>query len=138
MSTPRIGATTFREDDVKDPELLRRALNAFGKEMYEQLMELRASPRVTILDPVTFRTGGSLAIGTAPFPLRLRAPPAVKGAWIVGLEAATSGNASTNAAMAWCRPLGDSADAAANLEVVFITGLATSTEYVLRLAVAHG
>jgi len=134
---PRVALTQFRADDVADPVRLHRALNDFARGVYEESMALRAGGLVSVLDDVRFRTGGTVGVGLAPFPIRLRAPDGVRGAWVV-MVTLGDGSAVNASPVAWVRPLNDASGTDGNLELTYLAGVTTGTEYVLRLAVLHG
>lgn len=135
----RRAVTRFNSGDMDDQERLFRSLNEFSLDISRQLAELQGLARVAVLDDVLFETGATVAVNTAPFPLRVQTPFAVAGAWIVLCEDVKTGEAGiTGSAYGLVgRPVSGGADSdnANALEIQFITGLAKNTQYRARVAV---
>lgn len=129
---------SFKTPDAETPEAVARSLNRLSQALSERLAAVEGLGRSAVLDDILIETGGSLAVGTAPFPLRVQTPFSVAGAWVVLCECTSLGEAgvSTSGVTAWVRPVSGGPDGAGNaMEIQFISGLTTSRKYRLRLAV---
>lgn len=129
---------TFKRDSAQTPETLALALDELRSVVSERLVALEGLGRVAVLDDINFEVGGTLAVGTAPFPMRVQTPFSVAGAWVVLCEATSLGESgvSTTGVSAWVRPVSGGIQGEGNaLEIQFISGLTINRKYRVRLAV---
>lgn len=133
--TVRREVTTFRRDAVADAGRLTEALNAFSQAVSARLAAVEGLGRIAVLDEIEFRTGASVGVNIAPFPMQVQTPFSVAGAWIAMLDASDAA-LGLAAVVPWVRPVSGGPDGEASaLEIVNVTGLAVNTTYRLRLAV---
>ena len=126
----------FKAADVK-PEALVDSLNAFRDLVEGRLADLEMGRRVAVLDAFVLEVGGTLAVGTAPFPVRVQTPFSVAGAWVVLVDPlGGESQVSTSGVTCWVRPVSGGVDGTGNaMEVQFISGLTINRKYRIRLAV---
>ena len=128
----------FKRDAATTPEALALALDELRAAVSERLSALEVFGRMAVLDDLNFEAGGTLAVGTAPFPMRVQTPFSVAGAWVVLCESTANGEAgvSTTGVTAWVRPVSGGLRGEGNaLEIQFISGLTINRKYRVRLAV---
>ncbi len=133
----------LQADDVKEPERLRRCLNDILLGFALRLEALEAVRGLTLME-VQFETGAVVTVGTAPFTadgagVRCACPFTPTGLVLLGLERtmpAGQGVSTSANDVKWHFAAGPKASEGA-LHIDFVTGLAVSSRYVLRMGVTR-
>ena len=134
MLIARRATSRFDGDDIGDEQRLLRSLNEFALDTGKRLAALESQPRTAVLDDVYLETGAALAVGTAPFPLRVQTPFSVSGLILLGIESML-GEAGilTTAVGIVGRPLTGGDVEGPGYEILYVAGLTASQKYKLRL-----
>lgn len=123
--------TLFGKGETKGADRLNRPLNDFAQDVR---LRLEALERVRVEEVrAEFTTGAVLAVGTAPFPLRVRTPKAFTPRGVVVWRLERDDGTVESAAIGtpqW-RPTEDA------IEVQYIAGLTASKKYRLTLGVFY-
>lgn len=130
MTTPR---TNLNSESFRSLEALSRPLNDVLLDYGIRLSKLEAQADYVV--DVKVKVGASLAVGTAPFPLRVATPQGFtpKGVKVVRVRNDSSTTVGTTAVFAWALPANGG-----GIELQFVTGLSVSTEYTLTLEISRG
>lgn len=130
--------TSFHGQDATDAASLIRALNEFSASISRRMAELEAGARVAVLEPLEITLPAAPAVNAAPYPIQVQVPFSVAGAWVVSCVNTRTGEAgiTANTPGLWGRAVSGGPDGIGNaFEIQFLTGLAASTSYQLRIAV---
>lgn len=117
----------IRASDCEGAPRLERPLNDVLQAVELRLRAAEAAVRSFVVPNVNITTGAAVALGTAPFPLRLGLPMgfSVAGLCIIRAENLTTAGAVATAAHA----INSWRQDGSFLIVDFVTGLATNTSY---------
>lgn len=136
--------TQFRSENVADPESLRVVLNDFALEICSRLEALESAKGITILPDVSFETGAKLDATTAPFTqdgagMRVSCPFSPTGLVLLQLTRVSPAGSPIIVATSdvkWHYAAGAAGGAGDGVvHIDFVTGLAVSSRYVMRLGV---
>lgn len=123
----------LRSSDFGEVQSLKRPLNDAIDGVYSRLEGLEIAPTLHLFPVSLLQTGAAIAVGTAPFPMKLNPIGSpILGLLVVkiqNLTTAANSGVSTTAIQPWWESMPDG-----SISIRYITGLAVSSKYSITFA----